>query len=45
MIHSPKFIAVLDACVIYPAPMRDLLLNLSDVHLYTPKWTDKIHEE
>jgi predicted nucleic acid-binding protein len=45
VIHSPKFIAVLDACVIYPAPMRDLLLNLADVHLYTPKWTDQIHEE
>ena len=45
MIHSPKFIAVLDACVLYPAPMRDLLLNLADFEMYLPKWTDKIHEE
>lgn len=45
MIHSPKFIAVLDACVLYPAPIRDLLLNLADFELYIPKWTDKIHEE
>ncbi|QCR21122.1 PIN domain-containing protein [Pontibacter sp. SGAir0037] len=45
MIHSPKFIAVLDACVLYPAPIRDLLLNLAYFDLYTPKWTDKIHEE
>lgn len=45
MIHSPKFIAVLDACVLYPAPIRDLLLNLADFDLYTPKWTDKIQEE
>ena len=45
MIHSPRFIALLDACVLYPAPIRDLLLNLEDFDLYTPKWTDKIQEE
>ena len=45
MIHSPKFIAVLDACVLYPAPIRDLLLNLADFDLYSQKWTDKIQEE
>ncbi|WP_162055941.1 PIN domain-containing protein [Pontibacter pamirensis] len=45
MIHSPKFVAVLDACVIYPAPIRDLLLHLASSDLYTPKWTNKIHEE
>lgn len=45
MIHSGRFVAVLDACVLYPAPIRDLLLHLADLDLYTPKWTDKIHEE
>jgi hypothetical protein len=45
MIHSPRFIAVLDACVLYPVPIRDLLLNLAYFDLYTPKWTDKIQEE
>src|SRR5687767_15528975 len=45
MIHSPKFIAVLDACVLYPASIRDLLLNLADFDLYIPKWTDKIQQE
>lgn len=45
MIHSPKFVALLDACVLYPAPIRDLLLNLADVELYSPKWTDQIHQE
>lgn len=45
MIHSPKFIALLDACVLYPAPIRDLLLNLADVELYSPRWTDRIHQE
>ncbi|NIJ54460.1 PIN domain-containing protein [Dyadobacter arcticus] len=45
MIHSARFVAILDACILYPAPVRDLLMHLADVGLYTPKWTDKIHEE
>jgi hypothetical protein len=45
MIHSPRFTAVLDACVLYPAPVRDLLLHLADFELYTPRWTDRIHDE
>ena len=45
MIHSPRFVAVLDACVLYPAPIRDLLLHLASFSLYMPKWTDAIHDE
>ena len=45
MIHSARFVGILDACVLYPAPIRDLLLHLADAGLYTPKWTDRIHEE
>lgn len=45
MIHSPKFTAVLDACVLYPAPVRDLLLHLASFDLYKPKWTDRIQDE
>ena len=45
MIHSSRFTAILDACVIYPAPLRDLLLNLAAVELYKPKWTKEIQEE
>jgi predicted nucleic acid-binding protein len=37
--------ALLDANVLYPAPVRDLLLHLADTGLYCPKWTDKIHDE
>ncbi|MEM8583127.1 MAG: PIN domain-containing protein [Bacteroidota bacterium] len=37
--------AVLDANVIYPAPVRDLLLNLAACGLFQPIWSDKIHEE
>jgi len=45
MIHSPRFVAVLDACVLYPAPIRDFLLHLASLGLYTPKWTEIIHDE
>jgi hypothetical protein len=37
--------AVLDACILYPAPIRDLLLNLAEVGLFKPFWSDKIQEE
>ena len=45
MIHSPQFTVVLDANVIYPAPIRDLLLNLADLEIFSPKWSEIIQEE
>jgi len=36
--------AVIDACVLYPAPLQDFFMRLAVV-LYQPKWTDDIHEE
>ena len=39
------FIAVLDACVLYPAPLRDLLLSLAADGLYRAKWSQQIHDE
>jgi hypothetical protein len=38
-------LAVYDACVLYPAPLRDLLLHLACVGLVRPRWTDAIHDE
>jgi PIN domain len=38
-------LAVYDACVLYSAPLRDLLLHLAGVGLVRPRWTDAIHEE
>ena len=37
--------ALLDANVLYPAPVRDLMLHLADAGLYLPKWSDLIHDE
>jgi predicted nucleic acid-binding protein len=38
-------VAVLDACVLYPPRLRDLLMWLAVHGLYEPKWTTEIHEE
>ena len=40
-----SFIVVYDACVLYPAPLRDLLLELAISELFAAKWTDTIHDE
>ena len=40
-----NFSAVYDACVLYPAPLRDLLLQLALTGLYRAHWTDDIHDE
>lgn len=40
-----SFVAVYDACVLYPAPLRDLLLHLAVTDLFRARWTDRIHDE
>jgi hypothetical protein len=35
-------LAVLDANVLLPAPLRDTLLRLAEAELYVPKWSDRI---
>ena len=40
-----KFSVIYDACVLYPAPLRDLLMRLALTDLFKAQWTDKIHEE
>lgn len=45
MSNAPQILAVLDANVLYPALLRDFLLNLAMRKIYTPKWSDKINEE
>jgi PIN domain len=38
-------VAVLDACVLYPAPVRDLLLRLALAGLYRARWSAAILDE
>jgi len=40
-----NFSALYDSCVLYPAPLRDLLMYLALTDLFRAKWTDQIHEE
>jgi hypothetical protein len=36
---------LLDACVLYPAPLRDLLMRLAQAGLFRARWTAEIHAE
>jgi hypothetical protein len=38
-------IVLYDACVLYPAPLRDLLVRLALTDLFQARWTDAIHDE
>ena len=37
--------AIIDACVLYSAPIRDLIVRLAQAGLLKARWTDEIHEE
>ena len=39
------FVAFYDACVLYPAPLRDLLLRLARTNLFRARWSDEVHDE
>lgn len=38
-------VVVLDACTLYPAALRDVLMRLSLHGLIAARWTDAIHDE
>ena len=38
-------IALIDACVLYPAPLRDYFVRLAQARLFQARWTDAIHDE
>jgi hypothetical protein len=42
--HS-HFTAVYDACVLYPATLRNVLTQLATTGLFRARWTDAIHDE
>lgn len=40
-----NFVALFDACVFYPAQLRDLLLRVALSDAFKARWTDQIHDE
>lgn len=40
-----NFTAVFDACVLYPAPLRDLLVSVAMTEQFRARWTSEIHDE
>jgi hypothetical protein len=44
-VEMTSFSVVYDACVLYPAPLRDLSMHLAKTDLYRGKWTQQIHAE
>ncbi len=42
---NPHWAVVYDSCVLYPAPLRDLLMHLALTDIYRAKWTHRIHDE
>ncbi len=40
-----RFSVIYDACVLYPAPLRDLLMRLATSDLFQAHWTEDIHQE
>ena len=42
---SSNFTVVYDACVLYPAPLRDLLMRLALTDRFRARWSNIIHDE
>jgi predicted nucleic acid-binding protein len=40
-----SFVVLYDACVLYPAPLRDLLLRIAESGVVRARWTEEILEE
>lgn len=45
VIKHSRYTVVYDACVLYPAPLRDLLIELAACSLFRAKWSEEIHAE
>ncbi len=41
---ASNFTVVYNACVLYPAPLRDLLMQLALSDLFRARWTEQIPE-
>lgn len=45
MAGSARYTVILDACVLYPAPLRDVLLSLASAGLFHARWSERIQDE
>jgi predicted nucleic acid-binding protein len=45
MLSGQNFTVLYDACVLYPAPLRDFLVRLAWTGAFRAKWTQQIHEK
>lgn len=43
--RQSAYTAFFDACVFYPAPLRDIIIELATTGLFRAKWSDQVHEE
>ncbi|MGJ8645318.1 MAG: hypothetical protein ACSHXJ_00395 [Marinomonas colpomeniae] len=39
------YTVILDACVLYPAPLRSYLMYLASTGLFRARWSNQIHDE
>ena len=39
------FVVIYDACVLYPAPLRDLLVRVAQAGVVRARWTTEILDE
>jgi hypothetical protein len=39
------FVVLYDACVLYPAPLRDLLIRIANTGIVRARWSDAILDE
>jgi len=42
---SSHVTVIYDACVLYPAPLRDLLMRLALTARFRARWSNAIHDE
>lgn len=40
-----NFTVLYDACLFYPAPLRDLMVRLAQTRRFRARWTERIHQE
>jgi predicted nucleic acid-binding protein len=45
LLRLSRYTVLVDACVLYAAPVRDLLIELAGRDLFRAKWTEQIHNE